>query len=35
MHELAEVHCLANVFVVGVSLIERGLDSLDELEVRP
>ena len=34
-HDMVEVHCLADVFVVLVSLIERGLDGLDELEARP
>lgn len=34
-HDMVEVHCLADVFVVVVSLIERGLDALDELEARP
>ena len=34
-HDMVEVHCLADVFVVVVSLIERGLDGLDELEARP
>ncbi|WP_116812094.1 hypothetical protein [Steroidobacter cummioxidans] len=34
-HDMAEVHCLADVFVVVVSLIERGLGALDELEARP
>lgn len=33
-HDMAEVHCLADVFVVVVSLIERGLNALDELEAR-
>ena len=33
-HDMVEVHCLADVFVVVVSLIERGLDALDESEVR-
>lgn len=33
-HDMAEVHCLADVFVVVVSLIERGLDALDESEVQ-
>lgn len=32
---MVEVHCLADVFVVVVALIERGLDGLDELEARP
>jgi hypothetical protein len=34
-HDMVEVHCLADVFVVVVSLIGRGLDALDELEARP
>jgi hypothetical protein len=34
-HDMVEVHCLADVFVVVVPLIERGLDGLDELEARP
>jgi hypothetical protein len=33
-HDMAEVHCLADVFVVIVSFIERGLNALDELEAR-
>lgn len=33
-HDMVEVHCLADVFVVVVSLIERGFDALDELEAR-
>jgi len=34
-HEMVEVHDLADVLVVIVPLIERGLDALDELEARP
>lgn len=34
-HDMAEVHCLADVFVAVVSLIERGLGALDESEARP
>lgn len=34
-HDMAEVHCLADVLVVVVSLIERGLDALDASEARP
>lgn len=34
-HDLVEVHCLADVLVAIVPLIERGLDALDELEAAP
>jgi hypothetical protein len=34
-HDMVEVHCLADVLIVVVSLIERALDSLDESEARP
>jgi hypothetical protein len=34
-HDMVEVHCLADAFLVVVSLIERGLDALDESESRP
>lgn len=33
-HDLVEVHCLADVLVVLVPLIERGLDALDKVEER-
>lgn len=33
-HDMVEVHHLADVLVVVVSLIERGRDALDELEAR-
>jgi hypothetical protein len=33
-HDMAEVHCLADVLVVVIPLIERGLNALDKLEVR-
>jgi hypothetical protein len=31
-HDLLEVHCLADVLVALVPLIERGLDALDKVE---
>jgi hypothetical protein len=31
-HDLIEVHCLADVLVVLIPLIERGLDALDDLK---
>ncbi|HWK49907.1 MAG TPA: hypothetical protein VNR40_08460 [Steroidobacter sp.] len=34
-HDMVEVHCLTDAFLVVVSLIERGLDALDESEARP
>jgi hypothetical protein len=34
-HDLVEVHCLADVLVALVPLIERGLGALNELEARP
>lgn len=34
-HDMAEVHCLADVLVVVVSLMERGLDALDIEGRRP
>lgn len=33
-HDLIEVHCLADVLVALVPLIERGLNALDKLETR-
>lgn len=33
-HDLVEVHCLADVLVALIPLIERGLDALDKLEAR-
>ena len=33
-HDLVEVHCLADVLVAIVPLIERGLNALSELEAR-
>lgn len=33
-HDLVEVHCLADVLVALVPLIERGLDALDKVEAR-
>jgi hypothetical protein len=33
-HDLVEVHCLADVLVALVPLIERGLDALDKVETR-
>lgn len=34
-HDLVELHCLADVLVALVPLIERGLDALDKLEAAP
>jgi len=34
-HDLIEVHCLADVLVALVPLIERGLNALDKVEARP
>jgi hypothetical protein len=34
-HDLVEVHCLADVFVALISLIDNGLHALNELEARP
>jgi len=33
-HDMAEVHCLADVLLAVIPLIERGLDALDELGTR-
>jgi hypothetical protein len=33
-HDMVEVHCLADVLVAVIPLIERGLDALDALEAR-
>ena len=33
-HDLVEVHCLADVLVALVPLIERGLDALDKVGAR-
>lgn len=34
-HDLVEVHCLADVLVAVIPLIERALDALDQLEAQP
>ena len=34
-NDLVDVHCLADVLVTLVALIERGLDALDKLEAQP
>ncbi|WP_116813777.1 hypothetical protein [Steroidobacter cummioxidans] len=33
-HDMVEVHCLADVLLVVIPLIERGLDALDQLGAR-
>lgn len=33
-HDMVEVHCLADVLVVVIPLIERGLDALEALGAR-
>ncbi len=34
-HDLIEGHCLADVLVAIVLLVERGLEALDHMKARP